>query len=330
MVTNVRRPTTLILMAAAATLALTGLSLSLNSQEYPKGNIPTYDVVLTVRPDGVLRVRETFTFDFAARETRGLLRRIPYRHGDRLQPIENLKVSSTTHAPVNVQNQAFAHQRLIRIGDGKPVSGRQAYVMTYDVRGAVMPRPTGEELVWDALGSGWGVHIDEAAVRVEGPSRFASGCVAGRGDEVSKCGRLRRGPYAVDFTQTGLRPGEGMVVRAAFPASAVHSTPPRYARPHLDFSAPAIGTVLAAGILAALPIVFRRTSRIPRAWPGPRPWLSRVLFAAGTALILWDMTSEVATGGLWRLSVGDGLLYGLALLLLAGVPAPAAQERVQA
>src|SRR3954453_16951975 len=102
MVTHVRRPTA-ILMAAAAALALAALSLAFNGQHSPKGNIPTYDVVLTVRPDGVLQVRETFTFDFAARETRGLLRRIPYRRGDRLQPIENLQVSSTTHAPVNVR-----------------------------------------------------------------------------------------------------------------------------------------------------------------------------------------------------------------------------------
>lgn len=330
MVTHVRRPTTVFLLAAAAALTLTVLSLVLSGQQSPQGNIPTYDVVLTVRPDGVLRVRETFTFDFAARETRGLLRRIPYRRGDRLQPIENLQVSSTTHAPVNVRNQAFAHERLIRIGDGKPVSGRQAYVMTYDVEGAVTPRPTGEELVWDALGSGWGVPIAEAAVRVEGPSKFASGCIAGRGAAVSQCGRLRRGPYAVDFTQTGLRPGEGMVVRAAFPASAVHSTPPRYARPHLDFSTPGIVFVVVAGILAALPIVFRRTSTTPRAWPGPHPRLSRVLFAVGTALILWDLTSEVAAGGLWRLSVGDELLYGLVLLLLAGVPTPAVDEHDQA
>src|SRR4051794_35152800 len=98
MVTQVRRPTTVILMGAAAALALSALLLLLNNQQSPQGNIPTYDVVLTVRPDGFLRVRETFTFDFAARETQGLLRRIPYRRGNRLQPIENLQVSSTTHA----------------------------------------------------------------------------------------------------------------------------------------------------------------------------------------------------------------------------------------
>ena len=63
------------------------------------------------------------------------------------------------------------------------------------------------------------------------------------------------------------------------------------------------------------------------AWPGPFPRFSRVLFAAGTALILWDLTSEVAAGGLWRLSVGDELLYGLALVLLAGAPTPAAQDQ---
>jgi hypothetical protein len=303
------------------------MSLVLNGQHCPKGNIPTYDVVLTVRPDGVLQVRETFTFDFAARETRGLLRRIPYRRGNRLQPIENLKVSSTTHAPVNVRNQVFAHERLIRIGDGRPVSGRHAYVMTYEVQGALVPRPTGEELVWDALGSGWSVPIDEAAVRVEGPSKFASRCIAGRGEATSTCGRLRRGPHAVDFTQTGLRPGEGMVVRAAFPTSAVRTTPPSYARPHVRFSTPGIVAVTVTGILAVLPIGFRRMSRMPRGWPGPLPRLSRALFTAGTALILWDLTSEVAAGGLWRLSVGDELLYGLALLLLAGVPSPAARDQ---
>jgi hypothetical protein len=329
MVTNVRRPTTVTLLAAVAAFtltALTALSLVSNGRHCPEGNIPTYDVVLTVRPDGILRVRETFTFDFAARETRGLLRRIPYRHGNRLQPIENLQVSSTTRAPVNVRNQVFAHERLIRIGDGKPVSGRHAYVMTYDVKGAIVPRPRGEELVWDALGSGWGVPIDEAAVRVEGPSKFASKCIAGRGEATSKCGRLRRGPHAVDFIQTGLRPGEGMVVRAAFPTSAVRTTPPRYVRPHLEFSTPGVMAVVIAGVLAAMPIVFRRIST-RRAWPGPFPRFSRVLFAAGTALILWDLTSEVATGGLWRFSVGDGLLYGLALLLLAGAPAPAAHDQ---
>ncbi|QKW38762.1 DUF2207 domain-containing protein [Actinomadura sp. NAK00032] len=269
--------------------------------------IPTYDVVLRIGADGVLHVRETITYDFD-RSEHGIVRHVPFRRGDRVYDVRNVRTSSSTGAPSRVRMTRFLRDVRISVGDRhREVRGRQAYVLEYEVRWAFTPRPGHDELEWDAIGTAWDVPIGNAAVRVEAPVPLRRvGCRAGAPDASTRCLRDRDGPYAVDFVQTGLAPHEGMRIRVRLPKHAItvpapHRVPPRWAGGWP-------GTAVLALALGALAL-------IPRL-PVPRRRAGVALVAAGLPVVAADAGEEVAARGLWAFSLGDGCLAGLALLIV--------------
>ncbi|MFC4913218.1 DUF2207 domain-containing protein [Actinomadura gamaensis] len=279
------------------------------------GGVPTYDVVLSIRRDGVVGVRETITFDYGDEGGHGFVRRVPYRVGQRMYEIRDLRTSSSTGAPARARTVTLPHDLQITVGDaGRTVRGRQAYVIEYDLARAFTPLAGGRwELDWDAIGTTWEVPIANAAVRVESPvAHWRASCRAGVGDATVPCQRDRDGPYAVDFLQTGLDPHEGMTVRVRLPRGAVTPEPPRYVRPYWD------GTWAGTGLLALtvllLPWVLRRPAPGGRlAGAGRRVLTGRILLVAGVLAVLADAAADVDQYGLWAVSLGDLSVAGLAL-----------------
>ncbi|MFI0447129.1 DUF2207 domain-containing protein [Actinomadura sp. 6N118] len=270
-------------------------------------SIPTYDVVLTIRSDGLLHVRETITYDFDLGGEHGIVRRVSYRKKNRLFDIRDVRTSSSTGAPARAQTAKLLHDVQINVGDDRRrVRGRQAYVIEYDVAWAFTPYEGHDELLWDALGSDWDVPIGEAAVRVEGPVPLKRvKCQAGTAESATRCLRDRDGPYAVDFTQSGLRPRETMTIRVSLPKGAIKVPPPHYARPH--WQGTWVGTAALALALAAVVLLARR--------PAPRPYAGETLMAVGTVLIVADLADDIMVRGFWAFSLGDGCLAGLALVI---------------
>ncbi|MBA9007717.1 DUF2207 domain-containing protein [Thermomonospora cellulosilytica] len=280
-------------------------------------SIPTYDVVLRIRSDGVVRVRETITYDFQGRKEHGIVRRVPYRIDNRLYGIRNVRTSSSTGAPARAEASRMLHEVRIRVGGRhRMVSGRQAYVIEYDVTGAMTPLPGRVEFRWDAIGTGWDVPIGEVSVRVElpGPAPLKVTCragAAGHGGYTRCGGRREDGPSAIDFTQSGLRPHESVLIRAVLPQGAVQAPPPRYARPHFDASWP--GRLLfVAGVVAALAVASAgrtvRASRLPARWTG------MFLAVTGTLAVGVDIADDVLAHDMWAVSIGDPALAGLGAL----------------
>ncbi|MEO3786482.1 DUF2207 domain-containing protein [Actinocorallia sp. B10E7] len=296
-------------MTLCALLLLALLPFLLGGRNTPEGSVPAYDVVLTVRPDGTVHVREAFTFDYARPQTHGLVRGVRERDGDRVYRMRGLTVTSTTNAPVDVQVEEFLHDLHIVIGEGRTASGRHTYVLDYDLLDVFTPVPGRDEFVWELLDPGWPVPVVEAAVRIEGPAAFAAGCLAGASDQVTPCARRQAGPAAVEFHQSDLRPHEGVKIRAAFPEGVLDPAEPRYAPPHTAFT-PWGWTAL----LLALPVALVARYRTP-------VWLRRTLLGLGTCTVLWDLLVETVPGGLGRIAVGDPLLGGLGLLLLGALAA---------
>lgn len=291
-------------LTLCALFLLALLPLLLVGGHGPEGSIPAYDVVLTVRPDGTVHVRETLTFDYASPQAGGLVRVVRGRDGDRVYRMSGLTVTSTTNAPVGVEVRGFLHDRHIVIGEDRTAHGRHTYVLEYDLLDAVIPGAEYDEFVWELLEPGWPVPVTETAVRIEGPAAFASGCLAGTSREATPCARRGSGPAAVDFRQSDLLPREGLKVRAAFPKGVLTPSEPRYAPPHLAFTP--WGWM---ALLLVLPLALVARYRTP-------VWLRRTLLAAGASAVLWDLLGETLPGGLGRLSVGDQLLSGLGLLVL--------------
>ncbi|MFF5260898.1 DUF2207 domain-containing protein [Actinomadura viridis] len=280
----------------------------------PVESIPAYDVVLAIDPSSVLRVRETITYDFEGGGEHGIVRRVPYRRGDRLYEIRNVRTSSSTGAPARARTLRLWNDVQITVGGGgaRPVTGRQAYVIEYEVAGALTPGSGRDELVWDAIGSSWSVPIGEAAVRVEAPAPLRKvSCRAGApASSGTRCLRDRDGPFAIDFTQRGLRPGEGVVVQVRLPKGVVAVPPPRYARPRwagtwagtATLGLALAGTVAVAGFGAA-------------GGPFPRRRSGEALVTAGALLVLADVADDVVPHGPWSFSLGDLCLAGLSLAL---------------
>ncbi|WP_170177725.1 DUF2207 domain-containing protein [Thermomonospora umbrina] len=307
-------------VAIAVGIPLAIVCLALPAHAAPGESIPTYDVVLEIRPDGVLHVRETITYDFRGRGEHGIVRRVPYRIENRLYDIRNVRTSSSTGAPARARARKMLHEVHIDVGgERRRVGGRQAYVIEYDVVGVMTPHPGRVELRWDAVGAGWDVPIGEVSVRVEVPARpLRVGCRAGsrrhaRGDPeatgLTRCGGGRDGPYAVDFTQGGLGPHESVLIVVRLPEGAVHAAPPRYARPHftgswLGYTALLVGL----GVGPALLLPWARARRRPGRRVGAGP------AGAGFLLVTVDVADDVLARGVWAASVGDLTLTGLGLL----------------
>jgi hypothetical protein len=287
-------------------------------------NIPVHDVVLTVGQDSVLHVRETIIYDFDEDGGHGIVRRVPYRRGDRLYSVGDVRAGSSTGAPARARAVRLMDDVRITVGErGRRVAGRQAYVIEYRVAGAFTPHRDRDELVWDAIGTAWKVPIGEAAVRVETPVplRRAS-CRAGRfGTDAhthtrsnahayaTRCLRDRDGPYAIDFTQRGLRPGEGMLIQVRLPKGVIDVPPPRYARPR--WTGTWAGTAALAVALAAVAVA----ARPGRPGRRPGPGAGELLVTGGTLAVLADIADDVVARGPWAYSLGDLSLTGLALLI---------------
>ncbi len=269
--------------------------------------IPTYDVVLRIGADGVLYVRETITYDFD-RSEHGIVRHVPFRRGDRVFDVRNVRTSSSTGAPSRVRMTRFLRDVRISVGDrNREVRGRQAYVLEYEVRWAFTPRPGHDELEWDAIGTDWDVPIGNAAVRVEAPVPLRRvGCRAGAPGASTRCLRDRDGPYAVDFIQNGLAPHEGMLIRVRLPKHAIAVPPPRSVPPRWVGGWP--GTAVLALALGAVAL-------LPR-FPAPRRRAVAALVAAGLLAVAADAGEEVAGRGLWAFSLGNTCLGGLALMII--------------
>jgi hypothetical protein len=214
------------LVAAAPAAALVGTG---------EEHITSYDVVLTVNDDGTLAARETIDYDFGASVGKhGIFRtfpvRVPYddKH-DRVYDVANLRVESPTGAPTDVDHSESSGTATYRIGNpDKTVSGRQRYVITYTVDGALNAFPDHVELYWNAIGDGWGVPIDAATVRVVTPTApTQQACFAGPTGSSLPCGSITAAGPEVTATQPGgLGAYSAFTVVVGLPEGAVTATGP--------------------------------------------------------------------------------------------------------
>ncbi|MBO2456526.1 DUF2207 domain-containing protein [Actinomadura violacea] len=299
--------------AAVALVAMVLLLPAAAAAPVPRESIPTYDVVLTLGRDGIVRVRETITYDFDRGGEHGIVRRVPVRRANRLYDVRDVSAGSSTGAPARARTMRLLNDLQITVGDRhREVRGRQAYVIEYALGWAFTPYRDHDELVWDAIGTSWDVPIEDAVVRVEAPVplRHAT-CRAGAEGATTRCLGVRDGRYAVDFSQSALAPHEGMTVRVRLPKHAVAAVPPHYARPH--WAGTWAGSAALALALAA--VVLAARGRAPRRRAGA------ALAAAGALLIVSDVADDVLDRGPWAFSLGDRTLAGLALVIAGAAAA---------
>ncbi|WP_432486536.1 DUF2207 domain-containing protein [Kineococcus sp. SYSU DK018] len=252
--------------------------------------VRSYAVDLDVQADGGLAVRETIVYDFGDEGHHGLLRSIPVRapHDsthDRRHPVSDLRVSSPSGAPAQVEVEEDGGRLDVRVGDpdSEDVRGEETYVLEYRL-GAVVDGTgaggvEGQRLRVDVLGAGWQVPVERVEATLTAPGPLAPlECVTGEEGSRTPCA-VQPGavPGTASFSASDLRAGQGVTVGAVLPAGTVAATGPLLVdtfSPRRAFTAdaatlPAVGAVLAAGAGAVL--LARRRARAAGATPSAAP-----------------------------------------------------------
>jgi hypothetical protein len=195
--------------------------------------ITTYTVDLTVNIDGSFHVRESIPYDFGTDQHHGIFRTIPVRYSyddthDRVVEVTNVTVSSPTGAPTDVDQSEDGGILTIRIGNPDvTVTGRQTYVLDYDVRGAMNQFSDHDEVYWNAIGPEWSVPIQAATVQVHTPAAATKVvCYAGPDGSALPCTSARNGGRTQTFQQDALEPYQGLTVSVAMPKGSVDVPPP--------------------------------------------------------------------------------------------------------
>src|SRR5665213_3442735 len=156
-----------VFLAAAAALVLVGLSgcsIGANDPEH----IDSFTAKYTVAQSGVVHAVETIRYDFGnTPERHGILRFLNSHFvqnstQDRVYKYTNLTVSSPTGAPA-LFSTATQEDVLIQVGNkNATVSGKQTYILSYDIHGALNQTTSTsgaklDELYWNATGADWQV-----------------------------------------------------------------------------------------------------------------------------------------------------------------------------
>jgi uncharacterized protein (TIGR04222 family) len=220
--------------------------------------ISRYTVAMDVRRDGSMRVTETIDYDFGSSQGKhGIFRTIPtvFPYDDtreRVYPIDDVDVSSPTGAPDDTKVED-GKVTSIRIGDAdKTVSGRQTYVLTYDVGGVVNSFGDHQELYWNAIGTEWSVTIGQAAATVKGPAAVQkTACYRGSQGSTQTC-RTTIANGVASFSQPQLAPAEAMTVVASFPVGTFPGAEPILREPQTLARAFTVSPLTVGGSLAVL------------------------------------------------------------------------------
>lgn len=237
--------------------------------------IERFDVAITVDGDGSMRVVEEIDVDFGQLQRRGIFRNIPVRYElsgyerafelpDDLEPhevvrvleLDRINVTSTAPDDTKVTRPGISGDSdiVIRIGEEDTfVSGRQSYVISYRLDGAMNRFADVDELAWNVTGEGWPVPIQSASAIVAGAPVVQAACFQGRFGSQEPCGEASHSDEQAAFRATDLAPGEGLTVSVGFEQGVIDVGAP-ILEPKWDLARAFVGHALAVPltILTAL------------------------------------------------------------------------------
>jgi hypothetical protein len=196
--------------------------------------IQRYDVDFVIADDGTILVTETIAYDFGDEPHHGIYRDIPLQERyddeqDRVYGFDLREVSSTTPG-TPVQTQTTEEGGTVRIRIGSPtetITGEHEYTIAYELDDALNGFDSHDELYWDAIGTEWGVPIDEVHVSVAAPAAVTKvDCFTGWEGATDPCPESRILNGTAVFGGEGLRAHDGFTVVVALPKGVVPEPEP--------------------------------------------------------------------------------------------------------
>jgi uncharacterized membrane protein YgcG len=195
--------------------------------------ITSFQSDINIASDSTLTVKEDIRVDFGTLQKHGIFRTIPlrYRYDDSHDRYYNLNVMSVTDGtkPVDFAVSAASDNEVIKIGNPSvPVSGKQRYVITYTVAGAMNSFSDHDELFWNVDGALWPVPKLGVGATVHLPSTAfqKAACYQGPPGSRETCNHVD-GSDLVSFSSTRqLGSGEEMSGVVALSKGAVNVPAP--------------------------------------------------------------------------------------------------------
>jgi uncharacterized membrane protein YgcG len=220
------RAARLAIAAIAAVWAVTGSSAAAQADE--GWVITSFQSDINIASDSTLTVKEDVRVDFGNLQKHGIFRTIPlrYRYDDSHDRYYNLSVMSVTDGsrPVDFVVSTASDNEVIKIGNpGVLVTGKQRYVITYTVAGAMNSFSDRDELFWNIDGALWPVPKlgVGATVHLPSPAFQKAACYQGPPGSRETCHHVA-GADLVSFSSTRqLGSGEEMSGVVALSKGAV-------------------------------------------------------------------------------------------------------------
>ena len=195
--------------------------------------ITSFHSDIAVAADSTITVTEDIRVDFGSLSKHGIFRTIPlrYRFDSTQDRFYELTVQSVTDGTSSVlyDDSVSSDNEVIKIGDpNRLVTGKQRYVITYSVIGAINSFSDHDELFWNVDGPLWPVpkQTVSASVHVPPGSLRATTCYQGPLDSTEACNHAESGDTAEFASTRQLGSGEEMSVVAAMDQSALTVPPP--------------------------------------------------------------------------------------------------------
>lgn len=228
-----------VLVAVSAAVVLFGLSgcSALSSADDPE-HVDSMAIDYTIAKSGLIHAVETIKYDFGSSSDRhGILRFLDSHFTDtdtrdRVYEYTNIHVSSPTGASA-LFSTARQEDLLIQVGNANAtLSGKQTYIISYDIRGALNATTAGDgstldEFYWNATGTEWTVPIDKTTVTVHAPGDVSAiECLAGPPGTSTACLSSSRTADGAKFSQDTLEAGSGLTIDVGWPTGTFTNTAP--------------------------------------------------------------------------------------------------------
>lgn len=196
--------------------------------------ITNFSSVIGIQNDGYVRIREIIHVDFGTLERHGIFRDIPvgYQTSDGKNIALEVKVNSVTDGikPLLYEPSNTNGNLRLKIGDPDAlITGAQAYVIDYTIRGVLREFETYDELYWNVTGDGWPVEIEHAEATFALPKNgiVQWSCYFGVRGGTDACTGEKISESMLFFkTPRPLRSGEQMTIAVGFTKGIVPILPP--------------------------------------------------------------------------------------------------------
>ena len=232
----------LVLVAIVSTILAT-TSRPYESAATASWDVTSFDVSYVVDRDGNLEAVETINVDFGNLQKHGIFRyydvagpcsdpiqgaqqplfacpKSSNRHWD----YSNFSVKDATGKAWKYESLSEGLRRVIKIGDAdKFITGKQTYVISYRVKGALDPYDDHDELYWDAVGEWPEADIKAFSLKLTLPNgaRIETACYQGASGSSERCDSSANGSTATYLSTRTLNPYDQITIVAGWQKGVV-------------------------------------------------------------------------------------------------------------